>query len=130
MAGADDPPRNAEHVAKPEIEAVGQHDQPCRDFLVIGQHELLALRTVGNGDDLAMDRLDIVRDLRPHRVDQRVVHDAVLVARLPGDDIAEAGFPHFAVEGRCAQGGIGQTRLAQQGELAPKGGALCSLMSD
>ena len=51
------------------------------------------------------------------RIDQRVVHDAVLVARLPGDDMSEAGFPDFAVQRRRAQGLFGKAGLAQQLEL-------------
>ena len=72
-----------------------------------------ALRAGGNADCLGKNGFHIGRNVRPHGVDQGVVHDAVLVARLPGDDVAEARFPDFAVKRGCPQRRLGQPGPAQ-----------------
>ncbi len=117
VACADDLALDAQRPAQADIQAVGEDHQPRRDFLAVRQHEFLPFRAAGDPGSLGVDRLEIFGDLRPHGVDQRVVHHAVLVARLPGDDMAEARFPDFAVERGRAQGGVGKAGLVQQVEL-------------
>ena len=57
MACADHLALDAERMAKADVQAVGQHDQPRRDFLAIRQDDLLPLRAVGNRRSLGVDRL-------------------------------------------------------------------------
>ena len=118
MAVADDLALDAEHVAQADIEPVGEHDQPRRDLLAVGQRDLLPLGAVGDGDDLGVDGFDTRREFAP-----RIVLTSVSY-RMPcwslgllGDDVAEARFPDLAVERRRAQGRLGEAGLAQEVEL-------------
>ena len=54
---------------------------------------------------------------RPDRGDQRIVHDAVLAARLLVEQVAESRDPVFAVMGGRAQHRIGDSGLIEAADL-------------
>ena len=108
---------DAELVAEAYAQAIGQHHQPRRDDLAIGQRELLPFRTGRDVGHLSVDELGGGHDFRPHRADQRVVHDAVLAARLLVEQVAESRDPVFAVIGGRAGHRIGDSGLVEAAEL-------------
>ena len=57
-------------VAQADIQAVGEHDQPRRDRLVIGQRDLLPLRAGLDADRLGIDAISAGRDLVADGVDE------------------------------------------------------------
>ena len=117
MAGAEDLALDAEIAAQPDTQAIGQHHQPRRDGFAVGQRELLPLRAGRDIGDLGVDEFGGGRDFGPDRADQRVVHDAVLAARLLVEQIAESRDPVFAVMGGRAQHRIGDSGLVEAIEL-------------
>ena len=114
MAGADDLALDAEIAAQPDIQPVGKHHQPRRDRLAVGQRELLPLGAGRDLHDLGVDQFGGLGDFGPDRHDQRVVHDAELLARLLVEQIAEARDPVFAVMGGRAQHRIGESGLVKR----------------
>ena len=117
MAGAEDLALDTEIAAQPDTQAVGQHHQPRRDRFAVGQRELLPLRAGRDIGDLGVDEFGGGGDFGADRADQRVVHDAVLAARLLVEQIAESRDPVFAVMGRRAQHRIGDSGLVKTIEL-------------
>ena len=80
MARADDFAFDSERLTQADVQSVGQHDQPRGDFFAVRQRRASAVRCWSNGCDLGVDRSRPCRNFSPHRVDQRVVDDSVLVA--------------------------------------------------
>ncbi len=103
MAGAEDLAFDAEQAPESDIQAVGEHDKPRRDRPAVGQGHLLPLGAGGDADDLGADALGRRGDFGPDRVDEVVVHDAVLAARSLVEQVAESGDPVLAVMGGRAQ---------------------------
>ena len=69
--------------------------------------------------DLGRDDFGAPEDLRAHRVDQRVVHDALLVARPLFHQAAEARHPDIAVRRRGAPHCVGEAGQLKRSHLAP-----------
>jgi hypothetical protein len=110
-------PFHAEPVAQADIQAVG-HDNETRGHLfAVRERDLLALRAGRDIHDLAVDEAHGRRDFAADGIDQRVVENAVLVARTFLDQAAEARHPGFPIERRCAQHRIGKAGLAQHARL-------------
>ena len=80
-------------------------------------HDLLPLGAGRNGRGLGVDRFDRIGDFGPDRVDQRVVHDAVLPARPLVEQVAEARNPVLAVMSRGAKHGFRDAGPAKTFEL-------------
>lgn len=96
MAGAGNLPFDADHAAQPDIQPIGKHDQPGRNRLAAAERHLLPLGAGRNVGDLVADELGGGGNLSPERVDELIIHDAVLVDRRPVEQMAEAGDPVFA----------------------------------
>lgn len=99
MADAEDLALDAEIAAQSDAQAIGQHHQPRRDRFAIGQRELLPLRAGRDIGHLGVDEFGGGGDFGADRADQRVLHDAVLAARLLVEQIAESRDPVFVVMG-------------------------------
>ena len=117
MAGADDLALDAEIAAQPDTQAIGQHHQPRRDHFAVGQRELLPFRAGRDIGHLGVDEFGGGWDFGANRADQRVIHDAVLAARLLVEQVAESRDPVFAVMGGRAKHRIGDSGLVKAIEL-------------
>src|SRR5262249_14628772 len=107
---------HAELVAQADIEPVRHDHETRRDLLARRQGDALALGTCRDIHHLADDAVDAWRNLAAHRVDHRVVENAVLIARALLDQAAETRHPGLAVE-RCGT----QHRLADAGLAQDRG---------
>ena len=62
MAGADDLAFDPEAAAQADIQSVGEHHQPRRNRLAVGQRQFLPLGAGRDRDDLGVDLFDRGRD--------------------------------------------------------------------
>ncbi|CUT15144.1 hypothetical protein BF49_6224 [Bradyrhizobium sp.] len=117
MAGTDDLSRDSQLMAQADIEAVGEHDQPGGDHLVVGESDLLPLRTCLDQDGLGADALDAGRNFVADSVDEGIVEDVELPARRLVEKAAEARDPVLTHKGRAAQHRFGDSRLQESPDL-------------
>ena len=104
-------------MTQADVEPVRHHHEPRRDLFAGRERDALALAAYRDVIHLGGDECDVRGNLAAHRVDHRVVENAVLVARPLLDEPAEARHPGFAVERCGAQHGVGDAGLAQNGGL-------------
>ena len=117
MARADDLAFDAEIAAQPDVQPIGQHHQPRRDRFAVRERELLAIVAGRDIRDLGVDQFGRFGDFGPNRHDQRVIHDAELLAGPLVEQIAGPRDPVFAVMGGRTQQQIGKSRLLQKVDL-------------
>ena len=87
------------------------------NFFAVRQHDLLPFNTGRNRHGFGADRFDVSRNLGPDAVDQRVVHDAVLLARRLVEEIAESRDPVLAVMRGLSQRRFGDSGFAKAVDL-------------
>lgn len=117
MTGAEDFALERELVAQADIQPIRQHDQPGGHGFAGRGRDGLPLGPGGKRGRLRHDEADIGRNFRAHRVDERRVENAFLVARPLLNQAAEAGDPGYAVGRGGAQHGVGNPGLLQDGDL-------------
>ena len=113
MPGADDLPLEAELVTQADVEASCQDHKPRRNFAAIGELDRLPVRAGRNVRYLSFDEFGAIGNLRANRIDQRVIENALLVARAPLHHAAEPRHPGFAIVRRSTQHRLGETGQAQ-----------------
>jgi hypothetical protein len=106
-------------VPQPDVETVRKHDKARADVLTVRQRDDLPVRAGRDRRGLGVNEFGAGRNFGPHGVDQRIVKDAVLVARSLLYDVAKACDPAFFIEGAGSEHGVGYAGAAQDADLRP-----------
>ena len=117
MAVADDLALDAERMPQADIEPVGQHHKAGGNRLAVGERDLLPVVAGGNRERLGKNHRGGLADFGADRLDQRVVHDAVLPARGLIQQIAESRDPVLAVMGGRSQHRFADSGLQESSDL-------------
>jgi len=121
VRAADDLPLDAEHLAEAHIEAVGQHDEARGDFLIVGEHDLLAVLAGRNRHGLGKDLLDVAGNFAADGRDELIIGDAELLARCLVEQGAESRDPVRPVMGGLGENSLRQARSCGSARSARRG---------
>src|SRR5215217_7277904 len=112
MTWAQDLLRHVELVAQAAVQSIRQYHEARANRLAVGQRDGLLLRTERYFRNFAVKLRDFGRYLTAHRVDQNVIHDAVLVAGAAVEHAAVTRDPRGFIKGAGFQDRIGEPGLA------------------